>query len=488
MIVRIDEPQPKQIEFLRAVARHICFGGARGGGKSWVVRTKAILLCLAYFGIKILIVRRTYPELNRNHIRTLKRQLKGIATYNGTEKILEFPNGSTISFMYCKRDSDVDALQGAEFDVIFFDEATQLSEYQMKTIAACCRGVNNFPKHIYYTCNPGGQGHSYIKRLFIDREFKDGENPDDYIFIQSLVTDNKVLLETNSEYLAILEALPEHMKRAWRYGDWNVYSGQYFEEFRKSPDIVKCTELGLSPDDALKQRRFTHVIEPFRIPDDWTIYRSFDWGSNKPFSCGWWAIDHDGVLYRIMEFYGCKKNEPNTGLKMAPSKVFKEIHKIEQEHELLRGKEIHGIADPAIWNKDIGISIYDMAKEQGVYFRKGDNKRVPGWIQVKQRMTFDENGYPRMYIFKNCKDFIRTIPLLMYDEHKVEDLDTEGEDHAADETRYMCMFKPIAPKKLKEPDKYYQSELYYALNIPKEDLIDYEEPELMMTVKEINHA
>lgn len=430
MNVYFDDPQPKQIEFLKAIAREICFGGARGGGKSWVVRTKAKLLALAYPGIKILIVRRTYPELNRNHIRTLKRELKGIARYNGTDKILEFENGSSISFMYCKRDSDCDALQGAEFDDIFFDEATQLSEYQMKTISVCCRGVNNFPKHIFYTCNPGGQGHAYIKRLFVDREYKDDENPDDYLFIQSLVTDNQILIDTNPKYLQMLESLPEHQKNAWRYGDWNVFSGQYFSEFRKKPDVIKCAEAGITPREALKQRRFTHVIEPFNIPRDWVIYRSFDWGSYRPFSCGWYAIDHKGTMYRFLEYYGCKENEPNVGLKMTSEEVFAEIHRFETQHEWLKGKNIQGVADPAIWIKDhSGISIYDNAAQKGVYFTKGDNNRIPGWMQVHSRFKFSDSGYPGFYVFNTCKHFIRTIPLLMHDEHKVEDVDTDGEDH-----------------------------------------------------------
>ena len=444
-------------------------------------------MALRYPGIKILIVRRTYPELKRNHIRTLRQELKGIAKYNETDKTLTFPNGSIISFMYCKNDADCENLQGAEFEIIFFDEATQLSEYQMTTIGkACNRAPNTYPKRIYYTCNPGGQGHSYIKRLFIDKQYDQSkkEKPENYQFIQSLVTDNYILMQTQPEYVEQLESLPEHQRKAWLYGDWNIFEGQYFEEFRVTPDIAKCTESNIDPDTALKQRRWTHVIKPFNIPDDWTIYRSFDWGYSKPFSCGWWAVDHDGTLYRILEFYGCKKNEPNTGLKMPPDKVFAEIHKIETEHQWLRGKRIIGIADPAIWSKERGVSIYEMAVAQGVYFTKGDNKRVPGWTQVHYRLSFNDSGFPRLYVFENCRDFTRTIPLLMYDEHKVEDLDTEGEDHIADETRYMCQSKPIKPVKPKEIDTYYSSELYKALEIPKENLVDYEDKDLIIEFKE----
>ena len=213
----IQPPSDKQKLFLRASTKHIAFGGARGGGKSWSVRTKAKLLALRYAGIRILIVRRTYPELINNHINILRVELLDIAKYNDKDKVLKFGNGSSINFAYCARDTDLDRLQGVEYDVIFLDEATQLSEYQMKTIVACLRGVNEFPKRVYYTCNPGGQGHQYIKRVFIDRKFEDGEDPNDYTFIQSLVTDNKVLMESQPDYIKQLEALPPKLREAWLY-------------------------------------------------------------------------------------------------------------------------------------------------------------------------------------------------------------------------------------------------------------------------------
>lgn len=488
MNIYLGQPNEKQRQMLLATAKHIGFGGARGGGKSWAVRYKAKALCFRYSGIKTLIVRRTYPELINNHIRILRQELIGLARYNDKDKIITFRNGSTIQFAYCDNDKDLDRLQGTEYDVIFLDEATQLSEFQMKSITACLRGANSFPKRIYYTCNPGGQGHAYIKRIFIDKVYETGENPDDYVFIQSLVTDNYVLMKTNPDYIEQLRALPERLRKAWLEGEWNMFFGQYFEEFRIEPELMKCESAGITQEQAKKQRRYVHVIEPFNIPADWTIYRSFDWGYSKPFSCGWWAVDHDGTLYRIMEFYGCKKNEPNEGLKMNPDRVFKEIHKIETEHEWLKGKQIQGIADPAIWNKERGTSIHEMAVAQGVYFTKGDNKRIPGWNQVRYRLDFDDNGYPKMYIFSNCRDFIRTIPLLMYDEHKVEDLDTDGEDHIADEMRYMCMSKPIKPQRRQKPDEYYHSQLYQALNIPKENLVDYDDDGFDFTVKEISNA
>lgn len=484
MILHIPEPNQRQKLFLQATAKHIGFGGARGGGKSWSVRTKSILLALKYPGIKILIVRRTYPELMNNHIRVLKKTLLGIAKYNDKDKILTFRNGSTIQFTYCARDADLDRLQGVEFDVIFLDEATQLSEYQMKTITACLRGVNDFPKRVYYTCNPGGQGHQYIKRIFINKNYETGEKPDDYVFIQSLVTDNKALMRENPDYINQLEALPPKLKEAWLYGNWDIFEGQFFEEFKETPDIELCNRLELTPEEAKAQHRCTHVIEPFEIPAHWTIYRSFDWGYAKPFSCGWWAVSEDNVVYRILEWYGCTKT-PNEGLKMTPQDVFKEIHKTECEHRWLKGKKIYGVADPAIWNAELGESISETASKYGVYFDRGDNARIPGWMQVHYRLAFDDYGKPMMYVFKNCTSFIRTMPLLQYDEHKVEDLDTDGEDHIADETRYLCMARPIKARSVSKPDLYAQSPLNTALDIPKENICPFEDNTPIARFKEL---
>lgn len=452
----ISRPNEKQKLFLLAKAKHIAFGGARGGGKSWAVRTKAKLLAVKYPGINILIVRKSYPELKRNHIFVLKKELHNIATYNNTDKMFTFPNGSTIAFGYCANDGDLDQYQGAEFDIIFLDEATQLSEFQMKTITACLRGVNNFPKHIYYTCNPGGQGHGYIKRIFIDRKFEPSEIPEDYTFIQSLVQDNKVLMEIQPDYIRQLEALPPKLREAWLYGRWDVYEGQFFEDFIDDPEHYK-------------DRVHTHVIDPFEIPRGWKIYRSFDWGYAKPFSCMWFAMDYDGILYHILEYYGCN-GTPNEGVKQVPQNVFAEIHRIETEHPWLVGRDIQGIADPAIWDAERGESIADVAMKHQVFFSPGDNKRIPGWMQCHYRLCFDENGIPMFYVFKNCKNFIRTIPLLMYDEHKAEDLDTDGEDHIADAWRYMLMSRPIKPRLAPKRDEYDNGPLKQIFDIPKGDL------------------
>ena len=427
----LGRAQPKQTLFLKDKHRHIAYGGARGGGKSWAVRTKSKLLAFRYPGIKILIVRKTYKELQNNHIEQLTAELAGFAKYNRSDKMFRFPNGSTISFGYCANEGDLGQYQGAEYDVVFIDEAGQLQESWIRKINLCVRGTNGFPKRTYYTLNPGGPGHAYFKRVFVDRNFNPDEDPNDYFFIQAKVEDNKALMDTQPDYLRELENLPPTLRAAWKDGRWDVYEGQFFEDFRDVPEHYK-------------DRRWTHVIEPFEIPDGWTICRSYDFGYGKPFSCAWWAVDYDGTIYRIMELYGCTRT-PNEGVKWTPDKQFEEIHKTEMQHPRLKGKTIIGVADPAIWDASRGESVADTAARYGVFFTPGDNERIAGWMQCHYRLQFDEDGYPRMYVFNTCRAFIRTIPTLIYDEHRAEDLDTKMEDHVADEWRYFCMSRPIKP-------------------------------------------
>lgn len=364
---------------------------------------------------------------------------KRLAKYNDSKKDITFPNGSRIIFRYCENDKDAEGFQGTETDVLFVDEATHQSEERMKKINAIVRGVNDYPKRIYYTFNPGGVGHAWVKRLFIDRAYNDNEKPEEYNFIQSLVTDNKILMETNPDYIRQLEALPPKIKEAWLYGRWDIFEGQVFEEFKDDPEHYT-------------DRRWTHVIQPFEIPDDWRIYRGFDWGYSKPFSVGWYAIDHHDVAYRIGEFYGCTQT-PNEGVKYEPKRIAEAIREIESTDINLKGRQIIGIADPAIYDEQRGESIAQMMEREGVYFEPGDHTRLAGKMQCHYRLAFDERGIPKFYVFNTCKHFIRTIPLLLYDEKKVEDIDTSLEDHIYDEWRYVMMENPINPPIVKKPTK-----------------------------------
>ena len=443
------QPTVKQMQFLRMRKKHCGYGGARGGGKSWVVRVKACLLANRFGrpdrfseGIKICIVRRTLEDVRKNHIVPLKVMLHGLARFNQQERTFYFPNRATIHFEYYAKAADADHFQGVEYDVIFIEEATQLEEEWIKYIAASCRGANNFPHRIYYTCNPGGPGHAYIRRIFIDRMYKDNENPDDYEFVQAKVTDNKVLMELDPDYVKFLENLPPKRRAAWLEGSWDIYQGQYFSEFVNDPDHY---------DD----RKYTHVIHPVKIRRHWTIYRSMDWGFFRPFSVAWYAVDEEGIMYRFKELYGVQKSGPesipNEGVQWPPEKVFKLIWEIEHTDEALKGKEIIGVADPAIFQSQTGVSIADTAMQCGVYFHPADNTRLAGWMQCRYRLQFNEYGIPRFYVTTDCPEFIRTIPLLQHDERNVEDVNTLNEDHIADEWRY-CAAQLVIKPIIEEPE------------------------------------
>ena len=339
--LRIPQPNEKQRLFLSDRHRYIAYGGARGGGKSWAVRVKAALLCLKYGGIKVMIVRKTYPELQENHILPLCELLhvydedpeRRLALYNDQKKHIVFPNGSRILFRYCDNDTDAQRFQGTEVDVLFVDEATQQSEERMDKLRACVRGVNPFPKRVYYTMNPGGEGHGWAKRLFLDRIYREGEDPEDYSFIPALVTDNTALMRADTDYVRKLRALPPKLRDAWLYGRWDIFEGQFFEDFRATPDLAMAQKYGFSDssEELKRQRRFTHVIEAFDLAAGdkrgWSVFRSYDFGYGRPFSCAWWAVDYDGVLYRILELYGCT-GSPNEGLRWTPEKQCSEIARI----------------------------------------------------------------------------------------------------------------------------------------------------------------
>ena len=436
-------PNRKQWEFLNSTTRHTAYGGARGGGKSWVIREQAVMDAATYgrpnewsSGIRICMIRRTLVDLIKNHLEPLKLMTVGLAKYNANDKCFYFKNGSIIQFAYCDCEADVDHLQGLEYDEIFLEESTQIPGEWIKKIVASCRGINNFPHRVFYTCNPGGPGHEYIKRLFVDRHFQGNEIPEDYSFIQAKVTDNKILQQYSPEYVNFLQNLPPKIRSAWLDGDWNIYSGMYFNEFINDPEHYE-------------DRLWTHVISPIKIRPHWTIYQGLDWGYFRPFAVAWYAIDEDGVMYMFKELYGVQKSGkeslPNEGVEWPPEKLFQKIREIENTDPNLKGKMITRIADPAIFKSQTGTTIADTAAECGIYYLPGDNTRLAGWMQCRYRLQFTETGRSRFYVTTDCPEFIRTLPTLQHDEHDIEDLGSEGEDHLADQWRYVSVAKTIKP-------------------------------------------
>lgn len=233
-------PSEPQKLFFSSRKKHICYGGAKAGGKSWAMRTKAVMLAETYPQLNILLMRRTLKELRENHVTPLCKLLYGVAVFGKTDGIFTFPNGSRIICGYCDAEEDVGRYQGHQYDVVMLEEATRFTDTQYDALKLLARNVRtDFSPRIYYTCNPGGVGHAWVKRLFIDRDYHQGEDPDDYDFIAAKVYDNYVIMKTMPDYVHALESLPEAKRRALLLGDWDVYDGQYFTEFSRDVHVVE---------------------------------------------------------------------------------------------------------------------------------------------------------------------------------------------------------------------------------------------------------
>ena len=444
----IWRPQPRQAEFMRRLEDEALYGGAAGGGKSDCALAEALrqVNIPHYRG---LILRKTFPQLSelvdRSH-EIYSSAFPG-AVYNESKHFWHFPSGAKIYFGSLAHLDDRYNYQGKRYDFIDFDELTQFTFDEYSYLFSRNR-PNGAGTRCYMRAqaNPGGIGHGWVKERFITPappmttiwESVKVRFPDGYeeirkksrIFVPSTVFDNKILLRNDPDYLTRLASLPEAERAALLYGDWNSFSGQVFTEWRNEPDGY-CDRVS------------THVITPFKIPREWKVMRSFDWGYSRPFSVGWYAEDGDGVLYRIRELYGCTKT-PNEGVRWEAGKIASEIKRIEREDENLSGRLIRGIADPAIYQKNGGESIGGIMEKQGVYWDRADNSRIAGKQQIHNRLAFSDEGRPRLYIFSTCRQFIRTFPCLVYSTTDVEDVDTTGEDHIYDELRYMCMERPVA--------------------------------------------
>ena len=413
-------PSERQREFFLSRARHTAYGGARGGGKSWAMRRKFILLALRYPGLNLLLLRRTLPELRENHLIPMQRELYGFAVYNSAERVFRFPNGSRIKLGYCDTMQDVYQYQGQEYAVIGLEEATHFTEEQMRFLTTCNRTTRkDFSPRMYYTCNPGNVGHAWVKRLFIDRLYAENENPNDYLFIPARIYDNKVLLEADPNYIRQLEALPEELRRAHLDGDWDVHAGQYFREFSRD----------------------RHVIEPFEIPSWWRRFRSMDWGYNDPCCVLWHAVDGENRVYTYRELY---VRETRAG--EVASMVL----------ELSRGESIsYTVASPDMWQKRgavlsgaggfEGETLAELFTSSGLSLTPADNSRVPGWNRVRDYLAVAPDGRPNWLCFSDCRNLIRQLPALQFDQHNREDA-ADGDDHAPEALRYALMSRPHAGK------------------------------------------
>lgn len=449
------QPQPRQAAFMSRPEYEALYGGAAGGGKSDALVIEALRqVHIPHY--KALILRKTFPQLAELIDKTLNYYPRAFPTarYNGSSHTWTFPSGAKIIFGAMQYTKDRVKYQGQAYDFIAFDELTHFTYEEYSYLFS--RNRPNGPGtrvYIRATANPGGVGHGWVKERFITAappmhpisEEVSWREPDGKvqtkqqtrIFVPSSVFDNPALLQNDPQYVQRLASMPEAERNALLYGDWDTFSGQVFTEWRNDSDHYA-------------DRINTHVIAPFKVPADWAIWCGLDWGYSRPFSVGWYAVDRERRMYRIREYYGCT-GTPNTGVKMEPSEVAREIRRIEAEDPNLKDRRINRVGDPAIWGSDGTESIGALMERQRVYFEKGDHARIDGKMQVHHRLAFDENGVPMLYVFNTCKHFIRTVPNLVYDEKNVEDINTEGEDHIYDELRYVCMRNPIAPRQNKSP-------------------------------------
>ena len=416
-IIKIGgKPSPKQKEFFSSRAKYTAYGGARGGGKSWALRRKLIGLCLNYAGIRCLLIRRSLGEIKSNHLIPMLKEYGEILTYSENEKAISFENGSKIIFGYCSCDRDVLRYQGQEYDIIAIDEATQLSEYQFSIFRASLRGVNDFPKRIYLTCNPGGIGHSWVKRLFIDRDFRENEDPMDYRFIPALVYDNEVLLNRDPTYVDQLKALPQRLRDAWLNGRWDVFEGQFFSEFNE--DI--------------------HVVDANVIPKNAGRFIAFDYGFDM-LAVLLLAKDTQGNIYVEREL--C---QPNLTLGEAAVAIV----------EFISGDFVeYAVASPDLWNRrqDSGKSGFEIMQTISKMppMIAADDRRIPGWRTLKEYLS-QRDGKPKLFICRECSELIHCMQSLLCDKNRIEDASNEPHSitHAPEALRYgvMSRFEYSPPK------------------------------------------
>lgn len=424
----------KQKTFIDSTAFETLFGGAAGGGKSFGQLIDALLYAIKYPKSKQIIFRRTFADLEKSLIRVSQDIYpRSIAKYNDSKHVWRFKNGSIIDFGYIDNEKDVYQYQSAEYDVIRFDELTHFTEFMYIYLISRCRGANPYPKGLKSSTNPGGVGHDWVKERFIDIGTpnkiheciltKDNPKRSTRIFIPSLVQDNKFLLETDPDYVDRLDNLPEKERKALKYGDWDIFDGQFFTEFKR--DI--------------------HVIEPFQIPKHWYIYFTLDYGLDM--LAGYWiAVDPQNNAYVIREVY-----KPNLLVSSA-----RDLIKSMTDEEVY----LH-LAPPDMWNrhKETGKSTADIFAEGDIDLVKTNNDRIQGWLQVKEWLKpfTDEQGKTtaRLKIFNTCTNLIRCLPKLQHDPKRIGDVCNEPHEitHGPDAIRGFCVYWTLEPQEIKEVKK-----------------------------------
>ena len=421
--------QPKQKYFAECIEKFpiVFFGGAKGGGKSKGLQLILLLRRFQYPNSTGAIFRRTYPELEGNHIRPLFQafpQLKDY--YNEGKKLLSLPNGSTLQFCHCNNEKDVSLYQGREFHDLAIDEAGQWTENMFRQLLGSNRsskaGIN--PKAIL-TGNPGGVGHSWLKRLFIERRFNEREHPQDYTFVQALVDDNEALMANDPDYVRKLDSEPnEALRKAYRYGSWDIFAGQYFNELDRS----------------------VHLIEPFTIPGHWERFGAYDYGYNHPAAFGWFACDSDGNVYLYRERIAGSRRIDQFAKDILEFSETRSLYKIVAGWDCWTKK--------GILNEQTAPTIAEEFLKHEIVLHKAKIDRVQGAVQVRNYLAWKNltsgRNKPRFYIFNTCPITFDALTRMEYDPNHPEDVlkidATEGDpmtgDDAYDMVRYGLMSRP----------------------------------------------
>jgi hypothetical protein len=453
-------PQPGPQTFLISCpVFEVFYGGARGGGKTegsigdWLEHSARY--AEAAIGI---FVRRKLTQLSEVIARTQQIFSKLGAKYNVQQKTWTMRNGARLKFVYLEKDSDAEEYQGHSYTRVYVEEVTNFpTPDPINKLRATLRSGAGVPVGMRLTGNPGGAGHNWVKKRYIDPapqgykiitqdeplEYYDPDTNEfvkkivslSRVFIPSKIKDNALLMRNDPTYLIRLrQSGSAALVKAWLEGDWGIIDGAFFDNWD--------SEVLLRPRDILDL-----------IPSHSLRFRSFDWGSAKPFSVGWWVVADGtwgdlpkGSILRYREWYG-STGEANKGLKMTADQVAHGIKTREAGEHMT-----YGVADPSIFIRNGGPSIAETMLIEGVSWKKADNKRDAGWAQMRMLMgnlpvdPLNPETSPRtpamVFLTEDCEDSIRTIPTLQHDEDKLEDLDTDGEDHAADEWRYAVMSRP----------------------------------------------
>ena len=428
----------KQTEFERAIDKYpiVLYGGSRGGGKSHGLRLIMLKRRFLYPNSIGYLFRKTFPELESNHISPLFDQYPALREYyNEGKKTLRLPNGSQLRFAYCESRRDLHKFQGREIHDLAIEEAGEWAFDHYEFLRASNRSsLEHIPPRTFLTANPGGEGHRWLKRLFIERRYEGLENPSDYHFVSARVKDNPALMKADPDYERRLAQIKnEVLRRAWLEGDWDVAAGQYFSDF--SRDV--------------------HVVEPFKIPPHWKWFGAYDYGYNHPAAWLFFVTDEDGNVYLVHEIVKAQMriDEQATMINEFISKLIETNQK--------QSKSIVFEAGHDCWAKKKASdpTIAEDFSKLGVILRRANIDRKLGASRIRMYLAHDPNTNkrPRVFIFKNCEITIDCISRMIHNPSDIEDVlkvdSVDGDpwtgDDAYDCFRYGLMSRPIISVKPK---------------------------------------